>query len=101
MWIHNALSDPLPHCVHAGPQGGLHRRTSACTQRGHLRCGEQGERPSAVARLRSLLSPLLTAAPASMLQDKGAVLTDVCKIISTQLGTELAEVRDRNATAAG
>jgi hypothetical protein len=29
-----------------------------------------------------------------LLQDKAEVLTDVCKIISTQLGTELAEVSD-------
>jgi hypothetical protein len=36
---------------------------------------------------------------ALLLQDKSEVLSDVCKIISEQLGTDMAEVRPADVTA--
>jgi len=44
-------------------------------------------------RVASIAAPVRARSVATYAVDKGAVLTDVCKIISTQLGTELAEVK--------
>jgi len=40
-----------------------------------------------------MVAPMRARSVATFAVDKAEVLTDVCKIISTQLGTELAEVK--------
>jgi acyl carrier protein len=44
-------------------------------------------------RMAPMVAPMRARSVVTFAVDKAEVLTDVCKIISTQLGTELAEVK--------